>query len=50
VLLEKLRLKKMKYVILLICLASSLAKEFDRPCRDDVPAKENFSTLFVSAF
>lgn len=42
---------KMKYFILIsaLCLAGCLALEFDRPCRDDVPAKEFFNPNFVSS-
>lgn len=41
---------KMKYLIaiVILCISSTLGLEFDRPCRDDVAAKENFSPAFVS--
>ena len=38
----------MKYLILALCFGLTLGLEFDRPCRDDVAAKENFSPAFVS--
>jgi len=38
----------MKYLILALCFGLTLGLEFDRPCRDDVAAKENFSPIFVS--
>ena len=38
----------MKYLILALCVSFTLGLEFDRPCREDVSAKENFSPAFVS--
>ncbi|XP_070502127.1 apolipoprotein D-like [Chironomus tepperi] len=38
----------MKYLILALCVSFTLGLEFDRPCREDVPAKENFSPAFYT--
>ncbi|XP_070502362.1 apolipoprotein D-like [Chironomus tepperi] len=38
----------MKYLILALCFGFTLGLEFDRPCRSDVPAKENFSPAFYT--
>ncbi|KAL7027079.1 hypothetical protein ACKWTF_005294 [Chironomus riparius] len=38
----------MKYLILALCVSFTLGLEFDRPCRTDVSAKENFSPAFYT--
>ena len=38
----------MKYLILALCVSFTMGLEFDRPGREDVAAKENFSPAFVS--
>lgn len=40
----------MRYLVVIfgLFLSCSMGIEFDRPCRDTVPAKENFSPAFVS--
>lgn len=48
---EKITAKKMKYfVVFALLVCGALCIEFDRPCRDDVDAKENFSVAFVRFF